>query len=319
LRLPHLPLLAALLLQGALSASAEGAGSVRAVKVTVLSTMLADAGTGEWGFSALVEADGHRILFDTGARPETVLENARELGIDLSGVQDVVLSHFHDDHTGGLLTLREKLSPRNAAALSRAHVGRGFFWSRPSPRGDANTMIALRSRYEAAGGRFVESEEPRQLHPGIWLSGRVPRPHPERNYGPSMKVQAPDGLRVDDLPEDLSLFIDTEAGLVVITGCGHAGIVNTLQHARQAVREAPVRALVGGFHLFELDDERLDWTADRMKALEVAHVLGAHCTGIEAVYRIRQRAGLDRKTCVVGSVGSSFTLHQGIDPRDLAR
>ncbi len=63
--------------------------------------MLADDGIGEWGFSALVESDGHKILFDTGARPNTVLENAKELKIDLSDVQDVILSHFHDDHTTG--------------------------------------------------------------------------------------------------------------------------------------------------------------------------------------------------------------------------
>ena len=80
---------------------------VKSVEVVVLSTMLADrAGIGEWGFSALVTVDGRRLLFDTGARPETVLNNARELEIDLSGVAEVVLSHHHGDHTGGLVTLR---------------------------------------------------------------------------------------------------------------------------------------------------------------------------------------------------------------------
>src|SRR5687768_18581751 len=83
---------------------------VKSLKVTVLSTMLAEEGVGEWGFAALVEADGRRILFDTGLRPETVLQNARELGIDLSSVTDVVLSHHHGDHTGGLLTLRRERS-----------------------------------------------------------------------------------------------------------------------------------------------------------------------------------------------------------------
>ena len=73
--------------------------------------MLADTkGIGEWGFAALVEADGHRLLFDTGARPETVLANARELGVDLADVTEVVLSHHHGDHTGGLLTLRRELA-----------------------------------------------------------------------------------------------------------------------------------------------------------------------------------------------------------------
>ena len=76
---------------------------VHSLRVLILSTMLADEGIGEWGFAVLVEADGHRILFDTGYHPDTVLKNARELGVDLSSVQEVVLSHNHEDHTGGLL------------------------------------------------------------------------------------------------------------------------------------------------------------------------------------------------------------------------
>lgn len=88
------------------------------VKVTVLSTMLAGdpgRGIGEWGYSALAEVDGRTLLVDTGARPETVLRNAAELGIDLSTVTELVLTHHHDDHTGGLLTLRRELSKRNPA------------------------------------------------------------------------------------------------------------------------------------------------------------------------------------------------------------
>src|SRR5689334_19969556 len=103
---------------------------VKAAKVTILSTMLTgarDRGIGEWGFSALVEVDGRRILFDTGARPETVLRNAEELKVDLSVVTDVVLTHWHDDHTGGLLRLREELRKKNPKAVSRTHVGKDFF------------------------------------------------------------------------------------------------------------------------------------------------------------------------------------------------
>ncbi len=88
-----------------------GAVPVKALKVTVLSTMLAgDVGIGEWGFAALVEADGRRLLVDTGDRPETVLHNAAELGIDLSTVTDLILTHNHDDHTGGLVTLRREMA-----------------------------------------------------------------------------------------------------------------------------------------------------------------------------------------------------------------
>jgi 7,8-dihydropterin-6-yl-methyl-4-(beta-D-ribofuranosyl)aminobenzene 5'-phosphate synthase len=117
----------------------------------------------------------------------------------------------------------------------------------------------------------------------------------------------------------MSLYIDTPQGLVVITGCGHAGTINTIQHARAVVREAPAYGLIGGLHLFASSDKEVEWTATKLKEFGLAHLIGAHCTGIEAVYRIRQVAGLDRKKAVVGAVGSSFSLDGGIDPLDLAR
>jgi 7,8-dihydropterin-6-yl-methyl-4-(beta-D-ribofuranosyl)aminobenzene 5'-phosphate synthase len=120
-----LPMLALFSAATALAQTSFGApagkalAEVRNLRVTILSTMLADDGIGEWEFAALVETDGHKILYDTGARPTTVLENAREVKIDLSGVQDVILSHHHDDHPTGLITLRRELSRSNPAALSR--------------------------------------------------------------------------------------------------------------------------------------------------------------------------------------------------------
>jgi 7,8-dihydropterin-6-yl-methyl-4-(beta-D-ribofuranosyl)aminobenzene 5'-phosphate synthase len=308
-------------LVASLAAGAEPAAHVHALKITILSTMLSDEGIGEWGFAALVEVDGQRLLFDTGARPRTVLDNARELHLDLAGVRDVILSHNHDDHTGGLLTLRRELMKSDATSLSRAHVGRGIFWSRPSEdgSGERNTTLELRAEYEASGGRFVEHDGPVALLPGVWLTGPVPRPNPERNWSGHGKVRAPEGLVEDTIPEDQSLVFDTDRGLVVLTGCGHAGIVNTVEYARRTVREAPIHAIVGGLHLFRLDDTRLDWTADRLKAAGLENLMGAHCTGIEAVYRIRERAGLTRATSVVGAVGASFELGKGLDPKDLAR
>jgi 7,8-dihydropterin-6-yl-methyl-4-(beta-D-ribofuranosyl)aminobenzene 5'-phosphate synthase len=131
------------------SAAPRPRGQVQVLKVTILSTMLADAGIGEWGFAALVEADGHRVLVDTGARPNTVLENARELGVDLSSISEVILTHFHDDHVGGLVTLRRELMKKNPMALAHVHVGKGIFYSRPGKDGnEQNSMIAVKREYE---------------------------------------------------------------------------------------------------------------------------------------------------------------------------
>jgi 7,8-dihydropterin-6-yl-methyl-4-(beta-D-ribofuranosyl)aminobenzene 5'-phosphate synthase len=283
--------------------------------------MLSDTkGLGEWGFAALVEADGRRLLFDTGARPETVLANARELGVDLSGVSDVILSHHHGDHTGGLLALRRALMKDHPRALSRCFVGRGIFLPRPGEAGrDANETLASKAPYEATGGRFVEVGEPTEVGPGAWLTGPVPRKHPERNWSGRGRVRTAEGLAEDTIPDDMSLVLDTERGLVVVSGCGHAGVINTLEFAREKVREAPVFAVVGGLHLFDADAAALDWTADRLRGMGLRHLLGAHCTGIEAVHVLRGRLGLDRRTCIVGAVGAGFDLGQGIRPGTIAR
>lgn len=294
--------------------------TVRSLKITILSTMVADEGIGEWGFAALVEADGNRILYDTGARPTTVLENARELKIDLAGVRDVILSHNHGDHTGGLVTLRRELSRQNPAALSRAHVAPGIFYSRPDGRGgEANSTIAVRREYEALGGTIIEHTKPAELFPGVWLTGPVPRLYPERNWSVTGQVVTPAGAVEDTIPEDQALIFNTDRGLVMLTGCGHAGIVNILDYARHIVRPAPIYAAVGGFHLFAADDAKLDWTAAKLHDMGIQNILGAHCTGLHTVYYLKEKLGLPRQQCLVGAVGAVFTLDKGIAPGRLAQ
>jgi hypothetical protein len=130
---------------------------IQALNVTVLSTMLvADTtGIGEWGFADLVEADGHRLLVDTGAQPDTALRNAHYLHIDLSDVEEVVLTHSHWGHVGGLLMLRRELMKKNAKALSVVHLSEGAFDSRPSDFRERNPLISISKEYVATGGRFV--------------------------------------------------------------------------------------------------------------------------------------------------------------------
>jgi 7,8-dihydropterin-6-yl-methyl-4-(beta-D-ribofuranosyl)aminobenzene 5'-phosphate synthase len=293
---------------------------LHALKITILSTMLADPGIGEWGFAALVEADGHKILFDTGARPRTVLDNARELKVDLSDVEDVVLSHFHHDHTGGLITLRQELMKTNPKALSRVHVGEGIFLQRRfKGRDNANQMIAAKADYEATGGKFIVHDKPEEIAPGVWLTGPVPRPNAEKNWQEGVEVNS-DGKWIDDtLPEDQSLLFQTEHGLVLLSGCGHAGVVNTIEYARKMLGSQKVVAAVGGFHLNELPDKKLVWTAKKLQEYGVTQILGAHCTGIESLFRLRELMGLTKKTAVVATVGAHFDLAGGIETGSIAR
>ena len=297
---------------------------VSELKITLLSTMLTELrGVGEWGFAAIVEADGHIVLFDTGARPDTVLKNAGELGIDLRTVDTVVLSHNHWDHTGGLVTLRRTLMAKNASAMQNTHVGHGIFLPRiidaeavdslpPMPKEFVVNVFDVRDGYEALGGRFIVHEKPHELHPGVWITGPIPRVHRERNWTPFMRIKQNDSLAEDTIPEDQALVLNTSSGLVVVAGCGHAGIVNTMEYARSITNGKSIHAVLGGFHLMSATDERLKWTGATMREFGVEHVIGAHCTGINAVTRLRDAGNYSRESAVVGTVGSTFTLGEGI-------
>lgn len=310
-------------LAGSVLSAATPPPPVQAVKITVLSTMLADGSElGEWGFAALVEVGGRRILFDTGAKSDVVLKNAQTMKIDLSDVPDMILSHWHGDHIGGFMTLRRDVMGRNPAALARTHVAEGFFDSRTGvpPRVEFNQMIRLKPDYEATGGKFVVHAGPVELQPGVWLTGPVPRRHPERNWSGSMQRKNSAGELVEDtLPDDMALVIDTDRGLVVVTGCGHAGVINIVEQARAVVRPAPLHALIGGIHLFDAKEETLGWTMGKLREFGLEHFIGAHCTGVETVYRFRRDLPLSRAHCVVGAVGQVFELGKGIDPRTIAK
>jgi len=294
------------------------------VAVTILATNLADGGTiGEWGFSALVEVDGRCILFDAGNFPDTVIRNANILDVDLSCVTDVVLSHFHADHTTGLIPLLKNLRSKNSNAIRRIHVAEGFFLSRrrPSTTGDTerNKMIAMRQDLEAAGVEFIEYSEPTEISPAVWVTGPVVRSHPEKNYNPATQVNINGEWVEDYVPESQGLTVVTPAGPIVLLGCGHSGSVNMLDQVQRSIQNQSILALMGGMHLFAADDQTLLWTADRLRKIGIQNLMAGHCTGIEPLMRLRIGLELSRSTAVVGAVGSRFVYGEGIHPTAIAQ
>ena len=221
--------------------------------------------------------------------------------------------------------MRRKLAAKNEQAIRIAHVAPGIFWERPGTNPEWS-IAPKKEEFEAEGGEFVEHDAATEIHPGVWLTGPVPRKHPEKNYGFWVgdehrvgKVSAPTGVIDDNVPESMSMVINTEKGLVVISGCGHAGLVNTLEHAIDTTGSAGIHAAIGGFHLLQASDAHLEWTANKLVNLGIENLVGAHCTGLEPVYRFRKLINLDRSTAVVGATGSSFTLEDGIEALSLAR
>ena len=294
---------------------------VKHLKITILSTMLAQSGIGEWGFSALIEADSNKILYDAGGHERTVLENAKELNIDLSNVPVLILSHWHDDHTLGWLPLRNTMDTVNRQAFAVTHVGYGFFYSRIAPhattfknmaRNDSSNRRNDSLLYIKTGGKIIEHSNFDEIFPGVYLTGPVPRQYPEKNYPAGVKIRDASGNLIEDnIPEDMALVISTDKGLVLLTGCGHAGIINILTYTENNLQHRPLFAAIGGFHLLQSTDEQIKWTADQLKASGIRYFMGAHCTGIEPVYQIREWASLKRGECIVGSVGATFDLDKG--------
>jgi len=292
------------------------------INVTLLATNLSDqlgpmTSQGEFSFAAWVEVGEKAFLFDTGWSPENVLSNARVLGIDLSRAEDLIVSHHHYDHVGGIETLRRELSKSNPNALSRIHVAEGMFASRPEPDGrEDNLMIGIRERLTGTGVEFLVHKQPTEIAAGVWVSGPIPRVHAEKNIpvGAGWMIQKGDTLEPDLVPESQVLVIQSDGGPVVITGCGHAGLINSLEYAQDMADGAPPYAAIGGFHLYAATDDVMSWTAEHIKSLGLEYMIGAHCTGVEKLFTLREIAGLDRNHARVGSVGTQFNGDRGIKP-----
>ena len=283
---------------------------IKDFKITILSTMLSDFHTGEWGFSAMIEVDGERILFDAGSRENTVVQNAKELNINLDNIDNIYLSHNHKDHTGGLITLKKEYPN----SFKNAHVGEGIFYSRPNSEGDDNYILSNKNTLENLGIKFISHKNPTQLIPGLWTTGQVPRKYDEKNWsGVSKMIDSKGNIVEDIIPEDQSLFFDTENGIVLISGCGHAGLANTLDYVQKIIPGRPIYKIIGGFHLLKLNNDKLEWTAKKMREAGVKYFVGAHCTGLNSTYSIRNFLGLTSESALVGSVGTVITA-KGIFP-----
>ena len=129
--------------------------------------------------------------------------------------------------------------------MSRVHVGAHVFEPRLDASGeDNNGLRKIRAEYLATGGTFVVHEAPTELLPGVWLTGPVPRPNPEKNWNPGLFLDTPQGRVEDNVPEDSALVFNTDEGIVVLTGCAHAGIINIVEFARTIAGDQPLLAVV---------------------------------------------------------------------------
>jgi 7,8-dihydropterin-6-yl-methyl-4-(beta-D-ribofuranosyl)aminobenzene 5'-phosphate synthase len=242
--------------------------------------------SGEPGLSFLIETAGKKILFDTGCSG-MFLANAEKMGISLRDLNYVVLSHGHLDHTGGLVTLVRLFMEATIESITYrvpeliAHT-RCFY---PKPQSPFPNTGSILNEDEVRRQFTVNlSDKPVWITKDLVFLGEIPRTFAFEQDDPKKRtIILPDGrVEPDLLLDDSALAFRTSGGLVIITGCSHAGICNITQYAREVCGDDRVVAIIGGFHLLTLDPTRIKETGEYLQKLHLNAVHACHCTSLAA-------------------------------------
>lgn len=252
------------------------------LQITTLSENTAGARwlLGELGLSILVETDEANILFDTG-QSTSASHNADILGIDLSQVDKIVLSHGHYDHSGGLKQILRRIG-KETEIIAHPDIWAAKFSRRQGQEAEYIGIPFHRQTLESLGAHFNLTTEPVRISDSIMTTGEIPMVTEYEAIEPRLQVKEGKRFKPDKLLDDQALIISTEPGLVVILGCAHHGIINTLYHAQKLTGVDKIYAVLGGCHLLDSTEERVWLTIAALKELGVPRLGFCHCTGLAA-------------------------------------
>jgi len=249
--------------------------SVR-ITVVVDDTARGEGMVAEHGLSLWVEADGHRLLFDTG-QGLAITRNVPQLGIPLEQAEAIVLSHGHYDHTDGLGYVLEH-ARRATVYMHPAAIEPKWFCIDDQPPRWIGISDQSREALDTCKLPIKATVKPTEIFPGIWATGEIPRRTSEVGRLTSV-FHDESATRPDLLLDDQAMFLNTKAGLIVLLGCTHAGLTNTLDYIAELTGQSKIHGVIGGTHLIGADNSTLAVAADTLARYQVKLLAPMHCTG----------------------------------------
>ncbi len=242
----------------------------------------------EHGLSLLLQKDGDSWLFDTG-QSGTVVENARNLGIDLGDLRGIILSHGHYDHTGGLYAVLEAAGPKKVYGHPDIFRPRYSLDESGKPRSIGNPWS--RSDLERIGADFSLSREWREIAPGILLSGEIPLSPEAVPAEPALTVREKLKYLPDLFVDEQFVLLESAGGLVMLNGCCHTGLIDSIRQIRFCRPGEKIRAIIGGLHLRSADTSGLEIIAAALEEINPELVAAGHCTGKGAEKVLAEKFG----------------------------
>ena len=239
----------------------------------------------EHGLSFWIEYGDKRILFDTG-QSNILIKNAKVLGIDLAKIDAIVISHGHYDHTGGLSDVLE------IAAKAKIYLHPGATEPKFSKNISGVKSIGMPDSAKEAiqGQHMIWTATPATIFPGISVTGQVPRMNDYEDVGGTFFVDE-NCQKPDELLDDQTLFVESTKGLVVVLGCAHSGVVNTLDYISKLTGYNKIYAVIGGMHLLNASQIRIANTIEAFKKYEIQKIVPLHCTGQNAMQDFKTAFG----------------------------
>jgi len=248
-------------------------------------------GIGEHGFAAYLETERGNYLFDTG-RGDGLITNLLKFDKDPLAIQKIILSHGHQDHTGGLASILELLGKVDILAHPDLFTIRYNISQKEGKEVRRFVGLKFRKVYlESLGGKFILEKDFREVTREMFLTGEVPRTTPFEKGDPNLFTKREGKLIPDPFLDDQSLVIEGPKGLVIILGCAHSGMINILKYVLKKTGKDQVYAVLGGTHLDFASPLQVEETIAALKEFQVEKIGVSHCTGLKAAARLYAEFG----------------------------